>query len=114
MQKLLGARMAHSHNITVICSEFLLLFGVYEYNTWLAVVAGLTIIFGAVYMLRMYQLVMLGETNSLTANFEDLNWQELIVFVLLIIGIFEIGLYPKQLMVMMQPSLDTLLNHSLR
>src|SRR5688500_11467856 len=44
--------------------EFLLLYGVYEYNTWLAVFAGLTIILGAVYMLRMYKKVMLGESNS--------------------------------------------------
>ena len=94
--------------------EFLLLFGVYEYNTWLAVVAGLTIIFGAVYMLRMYQNTMLGETNAVTATFEDLNWKELVVFVFIIVAIFEIGLAPKQLMGMMQPSLDNILNYALR
>ncbi len=94
--------------------EFLLLFGVYEYNTWLAVVAGLTIIFGAVYMLRMYQHVMLGETNTLTATFEDLNWKELLVFVLIIVSIFWLGLAPKQFMAMMQPSLDNILNYALR
>lgn len=94
--------------------EFLLLYGLYEYNTWLSVIAGLTIILGAVYMLRMYQNVMLGETNSLTANFEDLNRKELAVFVFLIIGIFEIGLVPSQFMNMVQPSLDLILNYSLR
>ncbi|MCX6199470.1 MAG: NADH-quinone oxidoreductase subunit M [Bacteroidetes bacterium] len=94
--------------------EFLLLYGLYEYNTWLSVIAGLTIILGAVYMLRMYQNVMLGETNSLTANFEDLNWKELAVFVLLIIGIFEIGIVPSQFLSMVQPSLDLILNYSLR
>lgn len=94
--------------------EFLLLYGLYEYNTWLSVIAGLTIILGAVYMLRMYQNVMLGETNSLTANFEDLNRKELVVFVFLIIGIFEIGLVPSQFMNMVQPSLDLILNYSLR
>jgi len=94
--------------------EFLLLFGTYEYNGYLAVVVGLTIIFGAVYMLRMYQNVMLGETNTLTATFQDLNWQELLVFVIIIIGIFQVGLAPRQLMHMMQPSLDLILNFSLR
>jgi NADH-quinone oxidoreductase subunit M len=94
--------------------EFLLLYGVYEYNTWLAVVAGFTIIFGAVYMLRMYQLSMLGETNSLTEKFEDLDWKELTVFVLIVIAIFEIGLAPKMFMEMIQPSLDIILNYSLR
>jgi NADH-quinone oxidoreductase subunit M len=94
--------------------EFLLLFGAYEYNSYLAVIVGLTIILGAVYMLRMYQNVMLGETNTLTATFEDLNWQEMLVFALIIIAIFFVGLFPKQLMSMMQPSLDLILNYSLR
>lgn len=94
--------------------EFLLLYGVYEYNTWLSVVAGLTIILGAVYMLRMYQLVMLGETNSTTEGFRDLSRNELIVFVLIIIGIFQLGLAPKMFMTYVQPSLDLILNYSLR
>jgi NADH-quinone oxidoreductase subunit M len=93
--------------------EFLLLFGVYEYNTWLSAIAGLTIILGAVYMLRMYQNVMLGETNSITATFEDLDWKETLVFALLIIGIFQVGLFPKTLMQMMQPSLEIILQNSL-
>ncbi|MBC7384426.1 MAG: NADH-quinone oxidoreductase subunit M, partial [Bacteroidia bacterium] len=42
--------------------ELMLLYGIYEYNTWLSAVAGLTIILGAVYMLRMYQKVILGES----------------------------------------------------
>jgi NADH-quinone oxidoreductase subunit M len=94
--------------------EFLLLYGVYEYNTWLSVVAGLTIILGAVYMLRMYQLVMLGETNNKTEGFRDLSRNELIVFVLIIIGIFQLGLAPKMFMTYVQPSLDLILNYSLR
>src|SRR5215217_6957199 len=53
--------------------EFLLLISVYQYNIWIAVFAGLTIIFGAVYMLRMYQNVMLGKTNELTLSFTDIQ-----------------------------------------
>lgn len=94
--------------------EFLLLFGVYEYNTWLAVVAGLTIILGAVYMLRMYQYVMLGETKEATASFADLSLSELAVFVPLIIAIFLFGVYPKPIMQLAQPALETILNYSLR
>lgn len=93
--------------------EFLLLFGIYEYNTWLAVVTGLTVILGAVYLFRMYQNSMLGETNSLTQAFQDLSWRELLVFALIIIAIFQLGLFPKQLMSMMQPALDNILKYSL-
>ncbi|WP_291404241.1 NADH-quinone oxidoreductase subunit M [Daejeonella sp.] len=78
--------------------EFLLLMGVYNYNIWYAAIAGLTIIFGAVYMLRMYQRVMLGEVNTSTANFGDIDWTE--KFVLLIISAFIIliGVYPQPIL----------------
>ncbi|CAG0896964.1 unnamed protein product, partial [Darwinula stevensoni] len=59
--------------------EFLLLYGVWDYNHWLGAVAGLTIIFGAVYMLRVYGLSMFGPTNEETANFPDLDIKETIV-----------------------------------
>lgn len=94
--------------------EFLLLLGVYEYNTWLSVIAGTTIILGAVYMLRMYQNVMLGETNQTTAGFTDLHWSELAVFVPVVVAIFAIGIYPKPILHIIQPALDNILNYSLR
>ena len=78
--------------------EFLLLMGVYNFNIWYAAIAGLTIIFGAVYMLRMYQRVMLGEVNTTTANFSDIDGTE--KFVLLIISalIILIGVYPQPIL----------------
>lgn len=78
--------------------EFLLLMGIYNYNIWYAAIAGLTIIFGAVYMLRMYQRVMLGEVNSTTSSFIDLDATE--KFVLLIISalIILIGIYPQPIL----------------
>ena len=94
--------------------EFLLLFGIYEYNTLLSVVAGLTIILGAVYMLRMYQNVMLGETNETTIGFTDLHWSEMAVFVPVIVSIFVIGIYPKPILHIIQPALDNILTYSLR
>ncbi len=94
--------------------EFLLLYGIYTYNTVLSIVAGLTIIFGAVYLLRMYQNVMLGETNSLTVAFKDLNWSELAVFVPVIVAIFVIGVYPKPILHIIEPALDNILNSALR
>ncbi len=88
--------------------EFLLLYGVYEYNTVLSIFAGLTIILGAVYMLRMYQRVMLGQPNAKTLNFADLTWSELSVFVILISAIFICGVYPKPIFTIAQPALDNI------
>lgn len=94
--------------------EFLLLFGTFEYNTWLSIVAGLTIILGAVYMLKMYQRTMLGETNDLTSGFADLKMSELSVFAILIVAIFVCGVYPKPILEIAQPALDNILKYTLR
>ena len=56
--------------------EFLMLNSLFYVNIWLSAVAGLTMIFGAVYMLRMYKKVMQGETNALTAAFADITGTE--------------------------------------
>lgn len=78
--------------------EFLLLMGVYNFNIWYAAIAGLTIVFGAVYMLRMYQRVMLGQVNTSTSAFLDIDGTE--KFVLLIISglIILIGIYPQPIL----------------
>jgi len=78
--------------------EFLLLIGIYQAGIWTTVFAGLTIILGAVYMLRMYQGVMLGETNQQTANFKDVKGVDLLVLGVVVILILAIGIYPKPLL----------------
>jgi NADH-quinone oxidoreductase subunit M len=89
--------------------EFLLLFSVYSYNTWLGIIAGLTIIFGAVYMLRMYQKVMLGETNGLTISFVDINGTEKIVLYIICALIIMMGVYPIPILHLSEASLQHLL-----
>lgn len=93
--------------------EFLLLFGVYEYNTWLSVFAGLTIILGAVYMLRMFQKVMLGNVTENVPAFPDLMWNEKIVLGVLAIVIIVMGLYPKPVFEIAEPALQFILNKSI-
>ena len=75
--------------------EFLLLMGIYNYSIYYSAVAGLTIILGAVYMLRMYQRLMLGETNELTALFTDLDGTEKTVLFIISALIIVIGIYPQ-------------------
>jgi len=89
--------------------EFLLLMSVYHYGAWLGAIAGLTIIFGAVYMLRMYQKLMLGETNALTATFLDIRGTEKIVLYTLALLVLLIGVYPKPLLHLSEASVQQLL-----
>ena len=78
--------------------EFLLLMGVYEYGIWYAVFGGLTLIFGAVYFLRLYQRVMLGELNEQTSGFTDVKQQEWLVLIVVAILVVGIGVYPKPIL----------------
>ncbi|MBC7567368.1 MAG: NADH-quinone oxidoreductase subunit M [Pedobacter sp.] len=90
--------------------EFLLLMGVYQYNLWFAVFAGLTIIFGAVYMLRMYQNVMLGETNKLTIGFTDIKGTEQMVLYIICALIIIIGVYPKPVLHLSEAAVQQLID----
>lgn len=89
--------------------EFLLLMGVYQYNIWIAVFAGLTIIFGAVYMLRMYQNVMLGKTNDLTIGFTDISGTEKVVLYTICTLIIALGVYPKPILQLSEASVQHLI-----
>ena len=89
--------------------EFMLLFGVYQYSTWLAVFAGLTIILGAVYMFRMYQKVVLGKPIMENMVFPDLFWNEKLVLITIGILIFVLGIFPKPILELTEPVLKTIL-----
>jgi NADH-quinone oxidoreductase subunit M len=87
--------------------EFTVLYSLFQVNIWFAVVAGTTIILGAYYMLKMFQNVMLGETN--TNFFADVTLNEGITLVSIIVVLFFFGLYPKPIMDLITPSLENIL-----
>lgn len=93
--------------------EFLLLYGLYEYNTWLSAFAGLTIILGAVYMLRMFQRTMLGNVNEHITTFPDLLWNEKIVLGVIAAVIILLGVYPKPVFDIAEPALQLILDKSI-
>ncbi|WP_242916150.1 complex I subunit 4 family protein [Pontibacter liquoris] len=90
--------------------EFLLLSGVYQFNGWMGAIAGLTIILGAVYMLRMFQGVMFGSRSSHTEVFADLTFNEKAVLIPLVVMVFWIGLFPNTFLTFSEPAIHALLN----
>jgi NADH-quinone oxidoreductase subunit M len=90
--------------------EFLLLNSVFQYNIWIAAVAGLTMIFGAVYMLRMYKGLMYGETNALTVTFTDIRGSEVIVLSVICVLIIVIGVYPQPVLRISEASVNGLIH----
>jgi NADH-quinone oxidoreductase subunit M len=87
--------------------EFTVLYSLSQVNLWYAVIGGTTIILGAYYMLKMFQNVMLGETN--TKTFKDVTTNETIVFVVIIAFLLFFGLYPKPIVDFVTPSLKEIL-----
>lgn len=91
--------------------EFLLLHGVFTYNHYLGLAAGFTIIFGAVYMLRLFQKSMFGSTTSRTETFADLTSSESWVFIPLVVMVFWIGIYPNTFLELTQPAVVNLMKY---
>ena len=87
--------------------EFTVLYSLSQINIWFAVLGGTTIILGAYYMLKMFQNVMLGETNAKT--FTDVTFNEGLTMIVIIAILFFFGLYPKPITDLITPSLENIL-----
>jgi NADH-quinone oxidoreductase subunit M len=75
--------------------EFLLLKSVFDQDMWIGIVAGITIILGAVYTLRMIQKSMFGNVSRITKEFEDLTSAEKMVLVPLVVLVLLGGIFPQ-------------------
>jgi NADH-quinone oxidoreductase subunit M len=87
--------------------EFTVLYSLSQVNIWFALLGGTTIILGAYYMLKMFQHVMLGETNA--KIFKDVTFNEGLSLVLIIAVLFFFGMYPKPIIDLITPSLENIL-----
>jgi len=84
-----------------------LLYSISQINIWLTLLGGTTIILGAYYMLKMFQTAMLGETN--TKVFSDITLNEGISLSIIVAVLFFFGLYPKPIIELISPSLESIL-----
>jgi NADH-quinone oxidoreductase subunit M len=90
--------------------EFLLIAGLAQHNMIYAAVAGLTVILGAVYMLRAFQVMMLGPANATSSRFSALSTKEITILTVLIIIVIAVGVYPKPLLQLTEGTVQNLLN----
>ncbi|MBI3483011.1 MAG: NADH-quinone oxidoreductase subunit M [Bacteroidetes bacterium] len=90
--------------------EFLLINSLVQYKLWVGTVAGLTIILGAVYMLRTFQKSMLGVPNGITSTLTDLNYHERLVLYPVVILVIVIGVYPGPLLDISEAAVKNLLS----
>ena len=93
--------------------EFLILLGSWKVDPILTLVAATGVIFGAVYMLWMFQRVMFGpikhEENKTLA---DLSGREMLVLAPLLVLIFVMGVFPNFFFEKMEPSVQRFIARS--
>ncbi len=75
--------------------EFYLIWSISEFRLWVGFLAALTLIFGAVYMLRFYQKTMFGVSAHQGQVFERLSLSEDYVFLVLVILVLALGFFPS-------------------
>ncbi|MDB5097985.1 MAG: nuoM [Cyanobacteria bacterium RYN_339] len=92
--------------------EFLIFLGAYRDHATAAVVAASSIIFGAAYMLWLYQRLMFGPENpdTLAPRLPDLTWREGMVFIPMVALIITVGLAPQILLSRINPATDAYLS----
>ena len=89
--------------------EFLVILASFKASFWYAFVAAMTLILGAAYTLWLVKRVVFGAVaNDGVASLKDLNRREFLVLSLLGIAVLALGLYPKPLTDVMEPTLRNL------
>lgn len=90
--------------------ELLLLQSVFQYHPAAGIVAGLTIILCAVYMLRMFQFSMLGQRKGDIYLFRDVEAHELVALGVIAALIIAIGFFPQPWLDLTGASVNRLLD----
>ncbi|HEU5166357.1 MAG TPA: NADH-quinone oxidoreductase subunit M [Chitinophagaceae bacterium] len=95
--------------------EFMMFTGIFtspisEYEMITVPAAGLTIIIGAIYTLRMVQKVIYGNTNALTATGTDIGLNEKLVLGIIVILILVVGVYPQPILDLTKDTTNFIIN----
>ncbi|KAA0126378.1 NADH-quinone oxidoreductase subunit M [Chryseobacterium sp. SN22] len=86
--------------------EFILLKSVYDFNGLAAVIAGLTVILAAVYLLRFYGKAMFGQGDeAVLSTAKDLSAVEFSVLASLAVLVIVFGIFPQPIIEMVNSSL---------
>ena len=94
--------------------EFMMFAGIFtspisQYELITVPAAGITIILGAIYMLRMVQKVIYGNTNAVTEAGTDIGANEKLVLGIIVLLILVAGIYPKAFLDLTQETTNLIL-----
>jgi NADH-quinone oxidoreductase subunit M len=89
--------------------EFLVILGAVQFNFWIGLAAGSTLVLGAAYSLWMYKRVIFGKVaNAVVGELRDADGRELLALALLAAAVLVMGVYPRPLTDAMQESVAQL------
>ena len=77
--------------------EFLMFNGLFQFNSWMAGIAGVSIILAAVYTLNMIQKVFYGNTVEKTKDVVEIGFHAHLAMGILVAMVLVFGLYPQPL-----------------
>ncbi len=91
--------------------EFLVLLGFYQISPIMTILAGTSIIIGAIYMLALYKKTFFGPvTNEANKTLEDLNSRETWSLIPLVAIVIWLGVYPKPVLEPIDNSVKAMLS----
>lgn len=92
--------------------EWMVILAAVQFNFWVAFGAASALIFGAAYTLWMVKRVYLGGVaNDNVAKLTDINTREFVMLALLAVAVLAMGVYPKPMTDVINPSVELLLQH---
>ncbi len=90
--------------------EFLSLVGVYQVNTWVAMLAMTGIILGPAYMLWLYRRVVFGNlTKDHLRDILDIDRREIVIFAPMVVVVMVMGVYPEIFLSVLRVSVENLI-----
>lgn len=88
--------------------EFLMFNGLFQFNVWMAAIAGISIILAAVYTLNMIQRVFYGQVAEKATNAVDLSFNIQLALGILVILVLVFGLYPQPMINLTKDTVDAI------
>lgn len=88
--------------------ELLVMIGAIQVGFWVALLSGMSMILGAVYMLVMYRRVMFGAASGLVGALRDLTAQEVMVLAPLALITLWMGVHPSSFTRVFDPTVRVL------
>ncbi len=92
--------------------ELFILVGVFKANAYLAPIAVLGVLIGAIYMLWLYQRVILGKPTEENQHLKDLSLREVMTLAPIMVLALWIGIYPAPFLRIIQPAARNILERA--